>query len=897
MLTEAERNGTNKTIRRAKRKLLKAENALQRDMQVGEAKGKKRESSYQLVKSQKKEKAAEIKETKKIFRDSVEKLADRKTAERKELAKIFSVDVAKAAKMMSKIQKTGKAGEIKDAQGKMAIAMLAVQKATKKNIKSAIGDKRSIKDTLTKLAAADLAIDKMKAVKADYKEDINVITDDIKNQDLLVKRRADELRKLIQETKGPLDAYKIPLRAWERALKDVETESEKLDLASGEVSKATKELKALNDDDLKKAKDNHKKSTDKDLKSSEDKLKKATEAVAKAKNVVKKEEAKLVKAEKNVKDSEAKLVEASKGFKTAKAGLVTADKTKTVGDEKRKVLNAAKETVKKTEKKEDNAKLKVKKDKNRFSDLKDTVKNSKIKVKKAQDFVKDKEKKVTESKKLVASNLDKIKKVEHRIKKKTKKIAEYKKAQDVKQKSLDEAKAKAEKREEIKEKARKALSGADIKVEDAKILLRKARKGLRRLKFNLKNEERILFVKLKIEQSVDGLTAGLATLDTVAQKSMERNVALKKQKFKLAEKKYKGSEKLLAAETVALKDADKLLKDSEKDEPKKLLAEIAQKACAVRLKFATEEKARLYQNYIDTDNNLLLDENILESDKNTRAKEVMLHKAWEFPKEYDSQEASAKFHAEREKFVNACNAKIEKKSQDIKNLKKGLDQIDSNSEIPKEEKDKQKAILEELIIKEEKTLEMMESTNEKVIDAVLSSDDFDKAKKSAPKFGIASEANALSESIAKNTATINQAASKLNGASKNVTEVAIAKINDIYKDSQRGLRKAQNREAINLKLAVKLAKATNGELDDDDLEEIEDVDKQGELLKLEEEKIQAEREKLRKKRLRQDELEADQEESSDNKKEDKQDKDDEDDDEDASGKEGKKGKKGKGKKK
>jgi hypothetical protein len=185
---------------------------------------------------------------------------------------------------------------------------------------------------------------------------------------------------------------------------------------------------------------------------------------------------------------------------------------------------------------------------------------------------------------------------------------------------------------------------------------------------------------------------------------------------------------------------------------------------------------------------------------------------------------------------------------------------------------------------------MMESTNEKVIDAVMSSDDFDKAKKSPPKSGIASEANALSESIAKNTATINFAAAKLNGASKNVTEVAIAKINNIYKDAQRALRKAQNREAINLKLAVKLAKATNGELDDDDLEEIEDVDRQGELLKLEEEKIQAEREKLRKKKLRQEELEADQEESSDNKKEDM------DDEDDASGKKGKKGKRGKGKK-
>jgi hypothetical protein len=60
----------------------------------------------------------------------------------------------------------------------------------------------------------------------------------------------------------------------------------------------------------------------------------------------------------------------------------------------------------------------------------------------------------------------------------------------------------------------------------------------------------------------------------------------------------------------------------------------------------------------------------------------MLHKAWEFPKEYDSQEASAKFHAEREKFVNACNAKVDKKSQDIKNLKKGLVDIDANLKIP-----------------------------------------------------------------------------------------------------------------------------------------------------------------------------------------------------------------------
>lgn len=203
VLQEAERNGTNKTIKRAKKKLLKAENALQRDMQVGESKSKKRESSYQLVKSQKKEKTAEIKETKKMFRDSAEKFADRKIAERKELAKILVGDVVKAEKLFKKIQKTGKSGEIKAAQGKLKEALFASEKASKKNIKGPIGDKRSMQQAIKKLDAATLAISKLKAVKEDYKEDINVIKDDIKNQDLLVTRRADELKKLILETKGP----------------------------------------------------------------------------------------------------------------------------------------------------------------------------------------------------------------------------------------------------------------------------------------------------------------------------------------------------------------------------------------------------------------------------------------------------------------------------------------------------------------------------------------------------------------------------------------------------------------------------------------------------------------------------------------------------------------------
>lgn len=479
----------------------------------------------------------------------------------------------------------------------------------------------------------------------------------------------------------------------------------------------------------------------------------------------------------------------------------------------------------------------------------DSIKNSKIAVKKAKKFVADKILKVTEKKKLVATNSEKIKKVQHRINKKTKKIAELTKTQENRQKSLDEAKAKAEKREEIKEKARKALGGADVKVEKAKGLLRSARKGLRRLKFNLKNEERILQVKLKIDLTIDALTAGLATLDKTQQKSTVRNVALAKKKFKVAEKKYKNSEKLLKAEQVALADASKLVKASEKDEEKLLEAQISEKACQVRLKFAEEEKAALYKDYIDTDNNLLIDENVLEFDKNTRAKEVLLHKAWENPKDYDSQEAATKFHAEREKFVKACQAKLDKKSSDIKGMRTSLDLIDSNSKIPQLEKDKLKANLEELIIKQEKNLEMMESTNEKFIETVLASDDFDKAKKSAPKSGIPSEATNLSESIAKNQATINAAAGKLGGESKNVTEVAIAKTAEIYHDSQRALRKAQNREAINLKLAVKLSKATNGELDEDDLEEIEDIEGQTLLLKIEEDKIQEDREKARKKKV------------------------------------------------
>merc|ERR1711976_761386 len=66
-IKEAEKSGNAKLVKRAKKKLLKAENALERDAEMGDSKSKTREAEYDLDKAQKQEKAKEIKETKKAF--------------------------------------------------------------------------------------------------------------------------------------------------------------------------------------------------------------------------------------------------------------------------------------------------------------------------------------------------------------------------------------------------------------------------------------------------------------------------------------------------------------------------------------------------------------------------------------------------------------------------------------------------------------------------------------------------------------------------------------------------------------------------------------------------------------------------------------------------------------
>merc|ERR1712085_222638 len=71
-IRNAEKSGDAKLVKRAKKKLLKAENALERDVEMTNGKSKTREAEYDLNKSQKKEKAKEVKETKKAFVDAKE---------------------------------------------------------------------------------------------------------------------------------------------------------------------------------------------------------------------------------------------------------------------------------------------------------------------------------------------------------------------------------------------------------------------------------------------------------------------------------------------------------------------------------------------------------------------------------------------------------------------------------------------------------------------------------------------------------------------------------------------------------------------------------------------------------------------------------------------------------
>merc|ERR1712194_175731 len=152
-IRNAEKSGNAKVVKRAKKKLLKAENALERDVAMTDGKTKTREAEYDLNKSQKKEKAKEVKETKKAFVDAKEAYENRKIKERQQLAKAYSEEVKKSSKLVGELKKVGKEGELKLAKTKIEAAMKATAKAFKLNSKSKIGDKRSIKAAIAKLGA------------------------------------------------------------------------------------------------------------------------------------------------------------------------------------------------------------------------------------------------------------------------------------------------------------------------------------------------------------------------------------------------------------------------------------------------------------------------------------------------------------------------------------------------------------------------------------------------------------------------------------------------------------------------------------------------------------------------------------------------------------------------
>jgi len=309
----------------------------------------------------------------------------------------------------------------------------------------------------------------------------------------------------------------------------------------------------------------------------------------------------------------------------------------------------------------------------------------------------------------------------------------------------------------------------------------------------------------------------------------------------------------------------------------------------------------------------LIDQNILEFDKKSRLKEKALMKAYENPKDYDIQEAEEKFKAYQTKYIIELQKKVGKKTKDIKMLKKEALALEQDKKMDSIERDKKKAMLDEKIVVEEKNLELLEETTEKKIDLVETKAKVRQAKKSGLKQGIPIEATKLADSVGLAKKTIEKAANSIQKWNKvtkkwesgvyNISEVRVAKQNERYHDSLRAIRAAQNREAQNLKIAMKLAKAADGQLDDDDLEEIEDVQKSGNAIAAEEAKVQLIREKARKKRLSKSAAEAGKEQSDEDKadaKKDKKDKsklDDIDDDDDGKGKKGKKGKGSKGGKK
>jgi hypothetical protein len=107
IVKKAEREGNAKAVAAAKKKLLKAENALERDAKLGDSKSKKRESAYDMTKSQKKEKSKEVRTTKKLYRDAKETMETRKKVERKQLAAIFVEDSKKSVQIIGKLKKVG----------------------------------------------------------------------------------------------------------------------------------------------------------------------------------------------------------------------------------------------------------------------------------------------------------------------------------------------------------------------------------------------------------------------------------------------------------------------------------------------------------------------------------------------------------------------------------------------------------------------------------------------------------------------------------------------------------------------------------------------------------------------------------------------------------------------
>merc|ERR1712110_678939 len=104
-------------------------------------------------------------------------------------------------------------------------------------------------------------------------------------------------------------------------------------------------------------------------------------------------------------------------------------------------------------------------------------------------------------------------------------------------------------------------------------------------------------------------------------------------------------------------------------------------------------------------------ENIIEYDKNTREKEVLLHKAWENPKEYDVSEAKAKFIAERSKYIHAMEKIVKSLVFDIKANKQKIIDLENNKTMPQLQ-DKIKSKLEGEIIKQEVNLEILEKSTE-----------------------------------------------------------------------------------------------------------------------------------------------------------------------------------------